>query len=279
MVKWVLDEDRRLERRLRELLERQQLSRFDTLMFLLYPAAIAGLSALTNASWQIHALSEFEFFPGLTAADIVVWLTLFVVFLILGFILFVWAYASDSIRRRIEAAGLLGFLSFLTAEFVLLVIGIATLVGPVRERLWVGVPQPLRGFETWLGGATFVTIMAWMLAMVVAALEVLLHIQRLIAVWFMRHLQLLRGKDTESLALGPLPRRPFTVLTVLWLAICLPSYAFGIAYVFWLQGSLSGLLAYHYWVFVVLVVTSVFLMIRRFARVNRHFGEADPKDQ
>jgi hypothetical protein len=178
MVKWVLDEDGRLERRLRELLERQRLSRFDTLMFPLYPGTIAAFTALASALWQIHALREFEVLSGLTAADVVVWLAFLVAVLILGLVLFGHAYASDSMRERVDAAGLLALGAVVIGGLFSLLIGVVTLFGPVRG---ISISLPLQGYEMWLLGFAFFAMLAWMFLVVSVAFEVQDHVHSLVA--------------------------------------------------------------------------------------------------
>jgi hypothetical protein len=261
MVKWVLDEDRRLEGRLRELLERQRLSRFDTLMFLLYPATIAAFTALASSLWQIGTLRNFQVFAGLTAANIVLMLATLLIIFICGLVLFAHAYACDSVRERIEAAGLLALGVILVGGPILLLIGVVTLLGSASP---IGIPPSLQGYELWFFGLGALALVAWILLLFAVAYEVQGYVQRSAALWFMQNLRFLCAK--ENLVFGQLPRWHHTYLAVLWFAICLPSYALAIAYVSWLVGLFNILVDCHYLAFVALFVASTFLVFRRLTR-------------
>jgi hypothetical protein len=261
MVKWVLDEDRRLEGRLRELLERQRLSRFDTLMFLLYPTAIAAFTTLASSLWQISTLRKFQVFAGLTAADLVPLLTLLVIIFISGLVLFVRAYASDRMRDRIEAAGLLALGVILIGGSILLLVGVVTLFGPVQG---IGIPLPLQGYQTWFFGIGVLLLLSWTLLVFAVAYEVQDHVHSAVALWFMKNLHLLCAK--ENLAFRQLPRWHHTYIAVLFFAICLPSYAVEIAYVSWLVGLFNTVLDCHYLAFVALFTASILLAFRRLIR-------------
>jgi MFS family permease len=127
------------------------------------------------------ALSEFVVFPGITAADAVMWSAFLVAFLVGGFVLFVHAYATDSMRRRIEAAGFLAFGAVTIGGLVSLLVGSVTLLDPVR-----GMSPTLQGYEMWLGvSVIFVGVLAWILLVIMVAFEVQdrIHIHSFVAVW------------------------------------------------------------------------------------------------
>jgi hypothetical protein len=91
----------RLENRLEEFLERQRLSKFDTLVFLAYPVVLGGITALASALWQYQTLSAVMI-GRLPLTPIIGLLGLaFSFWIIGGFLMFLRAYPTDDVSKRI----------------------------------------------------------------------------------------------------------------------------------------------------------------------------------
>jgi hypothetical protein len=86
-----------------DLIEHQRVSRFDTILFLLYPVLLAGMIALTSAILQYRALQGIS----ILGIDFVVILVLggllIIAVLGLGFVAFILAYLRDDLKARIGA--------------------------------------------------------------------------------------------------------------------------------------------------------------------------------
>ena len=91
---------KRMEKMLEDIMERQRLSRFDTLMFLAYPSIIAGTTALA-ASWsQYEAIRDISIL-GTHLGYILVHVSVFFVFGVAwSFARFLLAYFTDDLRGR-----------------------------------------------------------------------------------------------------------------------------------------------------------------------------------
>ena len=243
---------------LQELLERQRLSRFDTLMFLVYPVVITASTWLLNALWQINTLLETQvLFVSVT--DLLPVGVGFDVFLVAGFLLFAYSYGTDNMKERVSACAILAFGTYVIAVFFSLLLIVATLYGPVTTQ---EVPQVFRTYLPWLGWPALIATVGWSYVLLVTALTVRSYVHNRVAAWFTRNLRLLLA----GAGVPPMPglsRLHRTTAMVAWFALCLPSYAFGIAYVFSSQGSLLGTVGFHYWILAGLTAAGVFLVVRR----------------
>jgi hypothetical protein len=246
-----------IESLLQELLQRQRLSRFDTLMFLLYPVVIAGSTWILSVFWQMPILQDARV-VGVPFTEILRIASVVIFFLILGFLVFAYAYASDNIGLRAFASGIFGFSACFSATAFSLLFVVGTLYGPVTTS---EMPQILRPYAAWLGLPAVVAALGWTYVVWVAAVTARSYVQNRVTAWFTRSLPLmLAGK---VITMRPKLARPHRVgVVIVWFALCLPSYAFGIAYVVWVEHSLFGIIGYHYWVFTALTATSVFLALR-----------------
>jgi hypothetical protein len=148
----------RVETLLQNLLERQRLTRFDTVMFLAYPLVIAGMTLLPNAYLQYQALQNVSIM-GVALGSILVVLTLFFVLgLVVGFTRFVFAYLVDNLRGRILAARfLITFAGLLAIQLLLMFLGPQVLELARKDSSLVpwGIPIPSILFTATLGFAIF----------------------------------------------------------------------------------------------------------------------------
>lgn len=90
----------RIECTLEDLLERQRISRIDTIVFLLYPAVFFTVPLLANWYMQWEILTRISFGP-ITATGLILFLTIFFVTgIVVTFVRFILAYARDDLKRR-----------------------------------------------------------------------------------------------------------------------------------------------------------------------------------
>jgi hypothetical protein len=125
------DADDRLERienRLEMLLERQRLSRFDNLMFLVYPMILLGITLSLSASTQYEAIRTIMIWgtPLTLILDILRYG--FSVGFGLTFVIFCIGYSTDSLNLRLFSIEAL-FTLLLSMTFVFLTLGMWQTLG------------------------------------------------------------------------------------------------------------------------------------------------------
>ncbi len=90
----------RIEGLLEDLMERQRISRLDTVMFLAYPVIISGTILLVNATSQWETLGRIKILT-VSFQSLFLFLGLFFGFgLVLTFVAFIRAYVADDLRGR-----------------------------------------------------------------------------------------------------------------------------------------------------------------------------------
>jgi hypothetical protein len=102
-----------LRNMIEDLIERQRISRFDTILFLIYPVLLAGMTGLTNAILQYRALQSISIL-GIDFMAILALGSLFILGVLgVGFFSFILAYLHDDLIGRIRACvylvGMSGF--------------------------------------------------------------------------------------------------------------------------------------------------------------------------
>jgi len=93
-----------IENKVEQLLQRQRLSRFDSLMFLAYPLVILGITVFANAFLR-YGTMQGATIMGVSLSDVLLWsASSFAYGFVAGFLIFLYGYATDSCRLRIKGA-------------------------------------------------------------------------------------------------------------------------------------------------------------------------------
>jgi hypothetical protein len=142
----------RIEKQVMILLERQRLSRFDNIMFLIYPLVIFGTTLSFTISLQYDVIRNIQMW-GVPLLPILETLRLiFVGVFGVAFSIFVIGYARDSMKGRLMSLYMLGVVGFLWTLPVLL---------PLLSLLRIVLPDIFTSWEVqfllWMscGGAIF----------------------------------------------------------------------------------------------------------------------------
>lgn len=94
---------RDVENQLSDLIERQRIGRFDTVVFLAYPAILSGLAALANDALQFENLRRIQVLGQPVIDLILVMAIIFAVGIVRSFGHFIPAFLRDDLRGRISS--------------------------------------------------------------------------------------------------------------------------------------------------------------------------------
>lgn len=129
----------RIENQVKVHLERQRLSRFDNLMFLVYPLVIFGITLSFTMSLQYGVIKNTLIW-GAPLLPVLEQLRLvFVVFLGLTFLLFCLAYAKDNVGLRISSLNSLVWALFCTTPVPALLLSSQIMLPDMFAIRWVQV--------------------------------------------------------------------------------------------------------------------------------------------
>jgi hypothetical protein len=243
-----------LQNRVEDLLERQRLSRFDTLMFLAYPVVIAGITTFASVLWQYKTLSAVMI-GRLTLTYVIALIGLaFFLWVVWGFIRFVRAYPTDSLTNRIRVFShfVSSSYSAITVIFIVFADGlVADLIGKESSML---TEIFLLTFS--ISTLTFLSLSHEQLSS---------GATYKVALWFRKNMPRLYEESGPSLDnlenWVQSAKRRGRFAEVIWFVLSLPSYAIMIALAV-RAGGLQGTTAFHYWTLVALVAMSVVLVLR-----------------
>jgi len=249
----------RLEEQLREVIERQRLSRFDTVMLMAYPIVILGISALSSAIVQLRDFGEFAI--GAVPASVLVGYVIigFVVWGIMGFGIFLWAYLGDNIGTRMTASAMFLFASIAVVECIALVTG-ATFIGTFA---WEYVSTLGLGLFVAFAVGGFVTAVVLGLSL---GFWTLFRVER----WFRTNLPNTMKKSTIAFLSSPVMhrvadhymKRYSRIAKATWFAVSLPSYLVIVVLAISSKGMAEST-TYHYWSLIGLVIVSIVLAFWR----------------
>jgi hypothetical protein len=88
---------------LEDLVERQHISRLDTIAFLSYPALIAGWTAFANVIWNYQVLRSTKIFDLEVVWFLIPIMGAIVILMLSGFLNFGRAYLADDLKGRVHA--------------------------------------------------------------------------------------------------------------------------------------------------------------------------------
>jgi hypothetical protein len=124
---------RRIETQVKILLERQRLSRFDSLMFLAYPLVILGITVSLTIYSQQEALKSIQLM-GLPLLDLLAILR-DVLLLCLGatFVIFIIAYAFDDLFLRVVSVFVMSSVTLIPFGMLFVLIALFKIFGSVID--------------------------------------------------------------------------------------------------------------------------------------------------
>jgi hypothetical protein len=243
----------RTESLLGELLERQRLSRFDTVMFLAYPIVILGMTVLPNAFLQYQEIS----FMGVHLVYTVLPVSMAFVFgLVVGFLYFVHVYLSDNLRGRMFAAQYV----IINGSFLPFGLLLILLVTPIQELalkgssqiLWGALPVALTGFLT----LTSIQLMVGMT----------LRVSDKIAQWFETNVPIILKVNRTFLPRYDRDEKDVIediglLIKFCWAVVCL-LYGLMVILAVWADG-LHGIAAYHTAILIGLICATLVVADRK----------------
>lgn len=250
----------RLERLLEELIERQRLSRFDTLMFLAYPAIISGTVLLANVISQAGTYVSVTIL-GVPILTIVIQLALLFVFgLVASFLLFLFAYARDDIVGRSRTCR---FLVYQTVGLVALVeFPLSSLIQDLAQGDILGTVLRLT------------TVLSFAISLCsLWASEVVLPFQDRIRLWFRRNIpNLLEREKIVAKTTSPHEKRFVRRVGIFFWLVALASYGATIALALSRGLPISGLVGYHVLVLGCLLALTIIAFMRKRQRKGKSSG-------
>ena len=236
----------KIESMLEDVVERQKISRFDTLMFLMYPAVFFCLAILINAysSWK---LLKDLYLLGWPLGFVLFGMSyVFGTVLILPLVIFIRAYVTDSLRLRIGAC----FISLvMTICYVFLALAII-------------LPSPISDLARRYGDiARLVVTNALGMLIVSFIAEPIVYVEDKITLWFFENLPQRIRREGFKLKRPRIAKRVFVARKLVWLTFSL-SYGTIVILAIRLEG-LHGTILYHAIVLVVFLLTSTLIMAKK----------------
>ena len=249
----------RLEEQLKEVIERQRLSRFDTVLLMAYPIVILGISALSYAIVQLKNFSEVTI--GAVPASVLVGYVVFGfgAWGIIGFGTYLRAYLGDNIETRMSASALFLFTSIAVVELIALVTG-ATFIGAFT---WEYAPTLGAGLFVAFAVGGFVAAVGLAISL---GFSTLFRVER----WFTTNLPNTVRKSTIAFPISPgahrladhYMKRYSRIGKAAWFGVSLPSYLVIVVLAISSKGMTEST-TYHYWSLIGLVIVSIVLAFWR----------------
>jgi hypothetical protein len=239
----------RLEKLLEELIERQRLSRFDTVAFLSYPVVLVGMTYLMNALLQYLTMGDVLVL-GLSYKNVLPIVGVVLgVWVVAAFLGYTRAYLTDDLVARIVQSRNLVYLGG-----VMVLMFLSPFLSPAISELTEKAPSPVlsRALSVALALAGLTTVVSFWD-------EVTIRTMRRAALWFERNLpHILR---TAEVSFADLPR---TRRVRVWrIGLVATSITYDIALILAVQGSGSGAISVYHVGFLILVAVAAIAMIFR----------------
>jgi hypothetical protein len=249
----------RLEEQLIEVIERQRLSRLDTVLLMAYPLVILGISASSYAIVQLKNFGEVTI--GAVPLSMLVGYVVFGFGLwgIIGFGTFLRAYLGDNMETRITASALFLFTSIAVVEIIALVTG-ATFIAAFA---WEYVPTLGIGLSVVFDVGGFVTALVLGISL---GFSTLFRVER----WFTTNLPNTMRKSTIAFPITPgahrladqYIKRWSRIGRAAWFGLSLPSYLVIVVLAISSNGMIEST-RYHYWSLIGLGIVSIVLAFWR----------------
>ena len=213
----------RIENQVKILLERHRLSRFDNLMFLVYPLVILGTTLSFTISLQYDVIRSTQAW-GVPLLPILEMLRLiFVGVFGVAFSIFVLAYAKDSMKGRLMSLYMLGIVFFAWT---------ASVSSSLLSSMQIALPDT---FTYWVQSLLWLSCGVAILYLAVEGLDRLLgHL----AEWFEDSIPITRKEGKTNLGSWRKPDRHHLTIKVYW-SIGLVIYFVALGIAAW-RGQLSG---------------------------------------
>jgi MFS family permease len=249
----------RIEGMLQDLSERQRISRFDTLMFLMYPLTFFMMPLLTNALLNWKSFSEAKIL-GVSYADILFFFSVFIgLGMICTLLYFIRAYARDNLRERFVAFQ--GLMSFGITGFSSGTVA-AVAISTVGDLVLKYLPFDLVGWITRIAfilGSMFsaVSLVGWLIW----------KFEERVLSWLRHNIPLKAAIDrVDSIELSKETTFLLRVGIVTWVAVWV-SYGIIVINAIWVVG-LEGVVVYHALVLSGLTVLTFALILRKMAKMR-----------
>jgi hypothetical protein len=138
----------RIEHEVKLLEERQNISRFDNLMFLSYPLVILGLSLLINVIREYEMILQTSIMgvPGYLIFEMVFYTGIvFILVVVFGFGKFLYAYATDDLSNRVDACAIFLFFPIvpIVSAIFLSIVPVLVTLASISNLLILSLLMPL----------------------------------------------------------------------------------------------------------------------------------------
>lgn len=235
----------RIENQVKVLLERQRLSRFDNLMFLVYPLVIFGITLSFTMSLQYGVIKNTLIWGAPLLPVLEQLRFVFVVFLGSAFLLFCLAYARDNVRLRLTSLGSLVWALFCTTSVLGLLLSSQIMLPDMFAIRWVQV----------------IILLSCILALFYLTLEGADRLLGRVAQWFKNSIPITLKEAQVQLDMLREPIKHRSRVKVLW-SIGLVVYSVTLGVAAW-RGQLTGRNVYDsLYVAAFLIVTEAIMLWR-----------------
>lgn len=235
----------RIENQVKVLLERQRLSRFDNLMFLVYPLVIFGITLSFTMSLQYGVIKNTLIWSAPLLPVLEQLRLVFVVFLGSTFLLFCLAYAKDSVKWRLSSLNILVWALFSTTPVLILLLSSEMMLPDTFAIPWVQV----------------IISLPCVLALFYLTLEGADRLLGRVAQWFKNSIPITLKEAQVQLDTWREPIKHRSRVKVLW-SISLVAYSVTLGVAAW-RGQLSGRNVYDsLYIAAFLIVTEAIMLWR-----------------